>query len=46
MYGTVGLHKESLLEAEEQLAILTVQLEGAAIPAALALLQVPFPRLL
>ena len=36
-----GLHKESLLEAEEQLALLTAQLESAAVPASLALLQVP-----
>ena len=35
-----GLHRESLLEAEEQLALLTSQLPGTAVPASLSLLQV------
>ena len=40
MTATAGLHRESLLEAEEQLAMLAVQLHGAVVPASLALLQV------
>ena len=40
MSATAGLHRESLLEAEEQLAMLAAQLPGAVVPASLALLQV------
>ena len=39
MHAAVGLHRESLLEAEEQLALLAAQLPGTSVPLSLALLQ-------
>jgi len=44
MTAAAGLHRESLLESEEQLAMLAAQLQGTVVPASLALLQVQAQR--